>query len=318
MPKTLGRGKVYLKATIAKREPERYTAVTSIEKLKEQRRKALKVIMYCTYGDESRDDTLNRVYAVAGVWGHQEDWDAIAGPWEDRLGGRTFHAADCEFGHREFSDLKSGEGKKIFRDLTELVANSKLFGIGTAINVAEYRETFPLDFEDAPYLWGFGDVLHHVTELTSVALDKEQITEVTFDRNEPIEYNANAMYEWMRVSKKLGRYLGDTLSFACRKTVGIQVADLFAREVMKNLDSRLSDSGRATRLSFVRLRDTKRFIVTSLGKSDFESKKKELSKSSYRDDASLDAYRRWLDANRLKDCLTNRIEHMKNIFKNEI
>lgn len=292
--------------------------MTPIETLKEQRRKALEVIVYCTYGDESRDDTLNRVYAVAGVWGHQEDWDAIEGPWKERLSGRTFHAADCEFGHGEFSDLKHGEGKKIFRDLTELVANSKLFGIGTAINVSEYREIFPLDFEDAPYLWGFGDVLRHVTELTSVALDKEQITEVTFDRNEPIQFNASAMYEWMRVSKKLGRHLADKLSFACRRTVGIQVADLFAREVMKNLDSRLSGSGRTIRLSFARLRDTQRFIVTSQGKADFESKKKALSISSYRGDASLDAYRRWLDENRLKDCLTNRIEHMKNVFKSEV
>jgi hypothetical protein len=250
--------------------------------------------------------------------GHQEDWDAIEGPWNDRLRGRIFHAADCEFGHKDFSDLKPGEGKQIFRDLTTLVAESKLFGIGTAINVAEYRQAFPRDFEDAPYLWGVGDVLRHVAEITSVSIPTGQTTEVIFDVNEPIEYNATRLYEWMRVSKKIGKHLADKLSFACRRTVGIQIADLFAREVMKNLDTRLSGSDRPTQKSFTRLHETKRFTVYSPGRSDFESRKAELAKSSYRDDASVPAYHKWLDANKLQDCLTNRIEHMKSLVKPKV
>lgn len=286
--------------------------------LSERRRRALVAVMYCTYGDESRDETGKRVYAVVGVWGHQDDWDAIETPWKDRLGGRVFHAHKCEFGHEEFQDLKPGEGRAIIQDLTTLVVNSKLCGWGTAINVAEYRESFPYDFEDAPYLWGFGDVLRHVTELTSVALPREPVTGVTFDHNEPIEYNATLVYEWMRVSKKLGCHLADKLSFACRRTVGIQIADLFAREVMKNFDHRLSGSGRLTRVSFRKLHETRRFISVNVGRSDFEDRKRQLVAGKYRNDASLAAYHRWLEVNRLKDCLTNRIEHMKSLITPEI
>lgn len=244
--------------------------------------------------------------------------DAIDGPWKDRLNGRIFHAADCEFGHGEFSNLKPGEGRQIFRDLTTLIVNSKLCGWGTAVNVAEYKQSFPHDFEDAPYLWGFGDVLRHVTELTSVVLSPDQLTEVIFDRNEPIEYNANALYEWMRVSKRLGKYLADKLSFACRRTVGIQVADLFAREVMKNLDAHLSGSKRMTRTSFRKLRETDRFQIMNVGKTDFEKKKLELSRGKYRNDASMAAYLGWLTKNKLQDCLTNRIEHMKSLIAPEV
>jgi hypothetical protein len=53
------------------------------------------------------------VSTLAGVFGHQEDWDAIEIPWKDRLAGRIFHAADCEIGHNDFSDLKPGEGRRM-------------------------------------------------------------------------------------------------------------------------------------------------------------------------------------------------------------
>ena len=282
-----------------------------LAEIKGRRRKGMVAVVYCTYGDESRDETLKRVYAVAGVFGHQEDWDALEIPWKARLNGRIFHAAECEFGHGEFSDLKPGEGRKLIRDLTTLVVNSKLFGHGTAINLTEYFQSFPNDFEHAPYLWGFADVLKHVSELTSVMLPRESTTEVIFDRNEPIEYNANAIYEWTRVSKKLGGFLADKLSFACRRTVGIQVADLFAREVMKNMDSRLSGSDRLTRASFSSILKTKRFMVSNMGRSDFEAKKQKLAESKFRDTATITAYRKWLEDHRLQDCLTNRIEHLR-------
>jgi len=289
-----------------------------IAEIRERRRKALVAVMYCAYGDESRDDTLKRVYAVAGVWGHQEEWDAIEGPWKERLGGRVLHAADCEFGHGDFSDLGPGEGKAIIRDLITILVNSRLCGGGTAINVAEYTHSFPRDFVDAPYLWGFGDVLHHFAELTSVAIPTGTLSEVVFDRNEPIEYNASALYEWMRVTKKLGRHLADKLSFACRRTIGIQVADLFAREVMKNFDAQLDGSKRPTRISFQKLYATQRFRFLNVGKLDFERRKVELANGKYGADASMAAYYRWLEENRLKDCLTNRIEHMKHLIEPEV
>jgi hypothetical protein len=67
--------------------------------------------MYCGYGDESRDGTGKLVYAVAGIFGHESDWKSIRRAWKKRLGGRVFHAADCESGKRNFADLPEIERK---------------------------------------------------------------------------------------------------------------------------------------------------------------------------------------------------------------
>jgi hypothetical protein len=46
-------------------------------------------MMHWAYGDESRDGTGKRVYAVSGVFGHESDWRAIESPWASRLHGRV-------------------------------------------------------------------------------------------------------------------------------------------------------------------------------------------------------------------------------------
>jgi hypothetical protein len=266
--------------------------------------------MYCAYGDESRDETHERVYAVAAVFGRQEEFDEISGPWQERLEGKIFHAADCEFGHGEFKDLGPGECRTIYRDLTRLIVNSKLCGHGIAINIPEYNQSFPHDFEHAPYLWAFADVIKCMAELAGVSLPSG-LVEVTFDRNEPIEYNATSVYELMRRSKA-GVYegcLADKISFACRRTVGIQMADLFARETMKQLDRLITGLPGATRLSFTALQNTRRFSFIPLRGSHFENRKQELARRNIPGSAFL-AYQAWLKDKRLLDCLSNRIAYL--------
>jgi hypothetical protein len=89
--------------------------------------------VYFAFGDESRDKQKG-VYAVACVFGHQNEWEDIAGPWVERLGERVFHASDCESGHGDFQDLEEGARHKLYRDLVSIVAGSKLIGHGEAIN----------------------------------------------------------------------------------------------------------------------------------------------------------------------------------------
>ena len=269
-------------------------------------------VVYCAYGDESRDESRKRVYAVAGVFGNQVEWDEIEIPWKERLGGKIFHAADCEFGHGEFAGMPHGECRKLYRDLTALVVNSKLCFHGVTIDFKEYFESFVDDFEDAPYLWAFGDVVQSMAELASLSIPPQKLADITFDNNEPIEHNATVLYNFMRHSPKVNArsYLADKLSFACRRTTGIQIADLIARETMKHLDARLSNSMRPTRLSFAALHDTKRFAFIQLGKTDFEKRKQRLASMSV-PGATLTDYRIWLNKNRLQDCMTNRIEHLK-------
>lgn len=271
----------------------------------------VEIVVYCAYGDESRDGTAKRVYAVAGVFGHESDWEALKPIWTERLNGKIFHAADCEAGHGDFKGMEEQERRKLYRDLTGLIVKSPLMGHGCAINVVEYKQSFQQDFEHAPYLWAFGDIVGSMSELAAVAIPVEQV-HVTFDRNQDIEHNATAIYDFILHSKKAitRHFLADTVAFACRRTVGIQVADLFARETMKYLDGQIGGVARPRRGSFIALSETKRFRFTALGKSVFEDKKRRLG-GAYTDRASLSEYRKWLDKNRLQDCLSNRVVHLK-------
>jgi hypothetical protein len=286
----------------------------------------LVIMMYCAYGDESTDDTQSRVYAVAAVFGHQSDWDEIKPLWENRLGGKLFHAVDVEFGQNDFSDLKPGEGRRLYRDVVKIVCASKLIGLGLAINIAEYREVFPGDFDDAPYLWLFGDAVSAMSDLASMAIPPSPV-EVVFDRNQNVEYNAALLYDLIRRSKRseFGKFLGDKVSFATRETFGIQVADLFARESMKRLDGQILPNRKAPRASFSKLSDARRITFRVISgtvdpdpigsKKECEEKKRNLANSAMREVGSLQKYEEWLKAKRIHDCQSNRIHYIESHAK---
>jgi hypothetical protein len=73
-------------------------------------------VMRSVFGDESQDETKQRVFSVAGVFGSSEEWDILADRWLRATGGRIFHAADCESDLGEFSktshtvDSDDGDG----------------------------------------------------------------------------------------------------------------------------------------------------------------------------------------------------------------
>lgn len=67
----------------------------NLDQIKLSRRKR-RVAVVTVYGDESSDETHKRVYAVAGLFGSQEQWDALELKWLARTGGKIFHGADCE------------------------------------------------------------------------------------------------------------------------------------------------------------------------------------------------------------------------------
>ena len=52
--------------------------------------------MLSVFGDESSDEKKQRVFAVAGVIGSEEMWNAIEPRWVSRTGGIPFHANNCD------------------------------------------------------------------------------------------------------------------------------------------------------------------------------------------------------------------------------
>jgi hypothetical protein len=268
--------------------------------------------MYCAYGDESRDQTGNRVYAVSGVFGHESDWKAIRRPWKESLGGIVFHAADCLGGKRDFKNMPATERRDLYRDLVKLFLESKLIAVAGAIAVAEYYDIFPRDrgFEHAPYLWLFGDITMQMAQLAHVCIRRQGV-KVTFDRHPSVQYNASLLYDFIRRSpdQSIIELLSDKVSFATRQTLGIQVADLIARETMNRLDDQLLGNSRV-RGSFAALRNSKRFQYQFLRREYFAAKEKLMAKSPQRDMVSLAQYDEWINDNELQDCQSNRIHFM--------
>jgi hypothetical protein len=85
-------------------------------------------------------------------------------------------------------------------------------------------------------------------------------------------YNAGVLYSYMAQLEEwsASSLLSEKVSFASRKYVGIQVADLIARETMKHLDNMIGPVKRDKRRSFAALQDTKRFMFTYWVREWFE------------------------------------------------
>jgi len=155
-------------------------------------------------------------------------------------------------------------------------------GHTAVVDLQEYRAAFRSDLPDEPYYWCFSDVIKAMGEMAYLHVPRD-IVEFTFDQNKYREYNAGAFYNWIIndsawMAKDL---LADKVSFACRKTVGIQAADLIAREGMKNLDNQVGPIKRDTRRSMKTLAATQRFHFEYYRRPDFERKKKEAAVGTF-------------------------------------
>jgi hypothetical protein len=95
--------------------------------------------MIPSFGDESSDETRSRVFAVAAVVGSGDDWAKFREKWVERLGGKVFHASDCEAGRKDFGGIGRPERDSLFEDLSKILADSNLMGYGYSMDLAGFR-----------------------------------------------------------------------------------------------------------------------------------------------------------------------------------
>jgi len=209
-----------------------------IKEIRERRKDRLVVIMLSVFGDESHDEKQQRIFVVAGVAASQEVWDAFTPVWIDRLGGKIFHAAQCEAGRGEFKGMSKEERSKLHKDLAKILARANIIGLGIGIDILAYRDIFP----DVPrymcyYMCFVPLVLLFGTKASEI--DPQQKSKFYFDQNPQTDSHSLKLYDHMInfPEVRFSSYF-DEISIADRKQVGIQCADLFAREVMKDIDNR--------------------------------------------------------------------------------
>jgi hypothetical protein len=271
---------------------------------------------YTVHGDESVDGTSSRVFAVAGIFGTQHEWDDLSARWFRATGGVDFHAAECESDLGDFQKNVHAENQRVYRHLTNLLCSTKLLGRAMVIDLQAHKKYFPNAVQGDPYYLCFAHVLLDCAQLGYLSFPQGEV-EFTFDRNLDKQYNATELYRYMSNTPewRFHPYLSGKVGFASRKArAGIQAADLFARESMKYLEDQIGPVKREMRASAQALRKTRRFAIAVMDEESLSAlagRCDELVKTLK--GAKESDYRRWLEENRIQDNTTRRILYLAEI-----
>ena len=261
--------------------------------------------MLSCFGDESSDETSQRVFTVAGVIGNENQWKRLEPQWIARCGGTPFHAKDCESDHGDYKNTPHQENQNLYKDLTTLLANSGLVGYAFSIDLIAQRDILP-NAPDYHYYKGFLQVLEAMYNLSS---KHKETVKFTFDSRVESEHNAELLYgQMIDTMPEWKAHFSSELSFACsREHPKVQVADLMAREGMKLLDNMIGPVKRPLRKSYVALSKTGRFhtdVLTREWFMDYVAKRPAAVKAWGLED---EKYYAWLKQK-------GRVDNMTNMF----
>lgn len=271
--------------------------------------------MSTVFGDESADETKQRVFAIAALEGTESEWQELQGKWVTRTGGKEFHATECESEYANDPDpAKHKANLSLYADLTQLIANSELRGYGIGLELAGHREFFPDVPADVIYIKAFTEVLKHFIQNAVTSIDDP--LKFNFDQRQESNYNAGALYhsmvnwnEW----KGKNIFLSTDITFSNRKNPRIQAADLLARETMKHLDNMVGPFKRPLRRSMKALASTanQRIRFEFLMREYFEGWHKEMENMQSVAGFTRNDYGKWLQGNNLDaDNISNRIRFL--------
>jgi len=269
------------------------------------------------YGDDGADEKRERVTAVAVIAGYDNWWEELEQKWAARCQGIPFHAKDCESDQRDFRPLNDSQAemdaahkrnKALYRDLVTILAESKVGGIGIAIDLVAQKKILPGSLPLAYYR----SFLEALSRVSYVAEQMGEIAEVTFDISTENEYNAGLLYSYMRNGDpKIAKWLHPKISFVQTKnSYRVQTADLLAYEAWKVLDHTVGAIKRK-RASWEALRNTtpQRFETFSYSTDWFTDLRKHLQSGELQKIVGFneDDYKNWLSHK-------NRQHSMSNLF----
>jgi hypothetical protein len=219
-------------------------------------------------------------------------------------------AAECESDQGEFAGIHHAENLALYKDLTQILACSGLYGYGAAIDIAAANDFFPDNVGESPYHKCFAHVILEFGRYVSESFPGSTV-KFTFDRRHEIEYSAGQLYAWMVSDPEWegSRAMVHEISFASRKTPAIQIADLFTREGMKELDRMIGPVKRPRRKSLEALAETKRFGFDLMSREYFQDFKEQLPTLLEKSGLKAGDYYAWVAAKGLTDCWTTRTKY---------
>jgi hypothetical protein len=204
-------------------------------------------VVLTVYADESQNSDQS-IFALAGILGSTSQWESLFKAWVAETGGAEFHAADCEGGYKAYRGVPHDERHRHHRQLTGLLAESGLIGWGVVVDIRAAREAFPESRPDQSYYSALLRVLKCFGEKADLCIPRDNL-EFIFDRHPETEHNSGLMYKYVMMDRTWGprERFAEAIRFSSRCDTGIQVADLFVRELLKVSETRLRDIQVASR-----------------------------------------------------------------------
>ncbi len=279
----------------------------ALELIRQVRQNRLIIYMLSVYADDSSDAKRDRIFAIAGIMGTQEQWDTIEIDWRTCTKGKIFHATDCESGHGDYKGISEEDRHNEYKELTKILSKSMLSGFGAIVNIPDYKSCTLHDLKNAPYFHCFLSVVLHFVKWTRLIIP-QQTVKFVFDINPEIEYSAGYLYDYLIKRpkyKEYTQYMHKQLGFSTSEEVGIQVADLFSHEAMKYCDNLyFAEKKRYTRKSISELFITDRFKLRYYEKNYFENLENR-HKNALR--IYRERYSQWLKKHKRQDNAVNRL-----------
>lgn len=275
--------------------------------------------MVSVFGDDSADETKQRVFAVAAVIAKEDEWERIQNEWIARTRGVPFHATDCESNQGIYSEFSDAENKKLYKDLVQILVRSKAWGFGAALDIVGFKKWYSDVPGELSYYKAFYET---IAKLAYVAKDifKDEVRFV-FDSRLESNFTAGVIYDAMTNTASLidGLRLFNEIEFyPASKNPKIQAGDLYAREVMKELDNQIGPVKRPRRRSMDALVKTKRFGC-DLFLEDYFRDMRQGTAALENEDKTFNRklYLEWITKLRLPDTLQNRFKFLAFVSANE-
>jgi hypothetical protein len=254
------------------------------------------------YGDESADETRSRVFAVGAVFGTEDEWALAIREWLRRTRGRKFHANKVESEYaRDPATQKHKDNLALYKDLTTILAESHIVGLSVALDLASLNRCLPGTPPETAYCKCFTDILRNTAEMARrlPGEESESTFEYVFDSRLETDGTASQIYQ---VYRKLPEWR-DTAIFDSKVTFEggdeprLEMADLLAREAMKELDRQITGARPKPRRSYEALRDAtmggiNKFIFINRDSDYCESWRDQVNGPQGQADRS--AYEKWL------------------------
>jgi hypothetical protein len=258
------------------------------------------VVTLKLYGDESADETKSRVFSVAGVIGSEAEWTLAERACAARTGGRVFHAKECESEYARDPDTqKHKDNLKLYEDLTKILADSYLLGFAVALDLGSLREVLPDVPRDLPYFTCFTHVIRaSATTARTFNVNPEEEDDVrleyTFDSRSESDGTASTVYTAFRNQPEWAAtdLLAARVSFDPGPSPRLEMADLLARESMKELDRKITNARPNVRRARQALDATRKFHFIERNREFCERWRDEINKAESQ--AMRDQYGRWL------------------------